>query len=126
MFDGLSLDLFTPADDGFGAPEVGIGGRHVVQALVVALVIVVLDERRDPGVEVAGPEVLFRFSSRMRLLRVWCQRSILALRMGMERSAADIAHVLRLDVIGQFRRNVARPIVAEQPGSVVHMGLAAA
>ena len=36
MFDGLSLDPFALFDDGWSPAEVGIGGRHVVQASVVA------------------------------------------------------------------------------------------
>jgi hypothetical protein len=39
MFDGLSLDPFALFDDGWSPAEVAIGGRHVVQALVIALVI---------------------------------------------------------------------------------------
>ncbi len=60
MFDGLSLDPFALFDDGGGPAEVGIGGRHVFQALVVTLVIVVLDERLDLGLKVAGQEVVFK------------------------------------------------------------------
>ncbi len=58
MFDGLSLDPFTLFDDSAGPAEVGIGGRHIVQALVIALVIVMLDERLDLAFEVAGQEVV--------------------------------------------------------------------
>ena len=60
MFDGLSLDPFALFDDGRCPAEVGVGGRHVVQALVVALVVVVLDEGLDLGLEVAGQEVVFQ------------------------------------------------------------------
>ena len=60
MFDGLSLDPFTLFDDGWGSAEVGVGGRHVVQALVVTLVVVVLDEGLDLGLEVAGQEVVLQ------------------------------------------------------------------
>ena len=59
MFDGLSLDPLALFDDGIGPAEVGVGRGDVVEALVVAAVVVVLDEGLD----------LF--------LRVWCQRSIL-------------------------------------------------
>jgi len=52
MLDGLSLDPFTPLDDRRGPAEVGVGGRHIVQALVVALVVVVL-VAADGGVSVA-------------------------------------------------------------------------
>ena len=41
MFDGLSLDPFTLFDDGLRPAEVGIGGRHVVEALVVAALLAV-------------------------------------------------------------------------------------
>ncbi len=60
MLDGLSFDPFTLFDDGGGPAEVGIGGRHVVQDLVVSLVIVVLDEGLDLCLEVAGQEVVFQ------------------------------------------------------------------
>ena len=60
MFDGLPFDPFAQLDDGLGPAEVGIGGRHVVQALVVTPVIVVLDERRDLAFEVSGKEVVLQ------------------------------------------------------------------
>src|SRR5690606_19460648 len=41
LFDGLSLYPFALFDDGFGLAKVGIGGCHVVQALMVSPVIVV-------------------------------------------------------------------------------------
>jgi len=44
IFDGLSLDPFALLDDALRPAEVGVDGRRVSQALVVALVIVVLDE----------------------------------------------------------------------------------
>ena len=37
ILDGLSLDPFTLLDDGWSPAEVGVGGRHVVQALVVTV-----------------------------------------------------------------------------------------
>ena len=43
MVDGLSLNTFALFEDGFGPAEVGVGARHVIQALVIRLVIVVLD-----------------------------------------------------------------------------------
>jgi len=60
IFDGLSLDPFALFDDGWRPAEVGVGGRHVVQALVVPLVIVVLDERLDLGLKVAGQKVVLQ------------------------------------------------------------------
>ena len=47
MFDCLPFDPFALFDDGIGPAEVGVGGRHVVQALVVTSVVIMLDERFD-------------------------------------------------------------------------------
>ena len=60
MLDGLSFDPFTLLDDACSPAEVGVGGRYVVQALVVALMIVVLDERLDLSLKVVGQEVVFQ------------------------------------------------------------------
>lgn len=54
-FDGLSLDPFALLDDGRGPAEVGVGGCHVVEALVVAAVVVMLDEGLDLDLEDADP-----------------------------------------------------------------------
>ena len=37
IFDGLLLDPFALFDDGRSPAEVGVGGRHIFQALVVVL-----------------------------------------------------------------------------------------
>ena len=59
MFDGLAFDPFALFDDGLGPAEVGVGGRHIIEALVVALVVIVLDERLDLAFEITGQEVVF-------------------------------------------------------------------
>jgi len=74
MLDGLSLDPFTLFDDGSYPAEVGVSGRYVVQAPVVTLVVVVLDEGLDLGLKVAGQEVVLQQDA---VFNVWCQRSIL-------------------------------------------------
>ena len=60
MFNGLSLDPFSAFNDCRSPTEVGVCGRHIVQALVVALVIVVFYERFDPGLKITGQEVIFQ------------------------------------------------------------------
>lgn len=47
MFDGLSGEPFALFDDGLRPANVGVGGPHVVEALVVAPVVVVLYECFD-------------------------------------------------------------------------------
>lgn len=54
MFDCLPLDPHPLADDGRSPAEVGIGGCHVGQAFMVALVVIVLDEGLDLGLKFAG------------------------------------------------------------------------
>ena len=54
VLDGLSFDPFPFQQDGSAASEVDIGGREVIQALVVASVVVVLDEGAELGFEITG------------------------------------------------------------------------
>ena len=103
MFDGLSLNGFAALDDGGSPAEVGVCWRHVVQALVVALVIVVLHERLDLGLEVAGQEVVFQQDA---VLQGLVPALDLALRLRMQRGATDVTHLLGLDVLGEFARDV--------------------
>ena len=52
-FERLLFDPFSLIQNGFIPAEVDIGRCDVVQALVVALVIVVIDEGFDLGFEIA-------------------------------------------------------------------------
>lgn len=47
VLDYQFLDLFPFSDDGFVSPEVNIRWRDVAQTLVVALVVVIIDEVPD-------------------------------------------------------------------------------
>jgi hypothetical protein len=60
IFDGVSFDPFSLFDDGFSPAEVGIGRRYVVQALMIAPMVVVLHERLDLPFQIAGQEVVFQ------------------------------------------------------------------
>ena len=60
MGDGLSFDFSTPIQNGRSPAEVGIRGRHIIQALMVALVVVVFDEGLDLAFEVTGQEIVFQ------------------------------------------------------------------
>jgi hypothetical protein len=42
------------------AAEVDVGRREIVQALMVTAMVVVVDERVDPGFEVAGQIIVFQ------------------------------------------------------------------
>jgi len=94
MFDGLSLDPFSLFDDGRCPAEVGVGGRHVAEAFVVTPVIVVFDEGLDLGLKIAGQEVVFQQDA---VLHGLVPALDLALRLGMERRTAHMAHPLGFD-----------------------------
>jgi hypothetical protein len=49
--DGVAFDPFPLFDDRLGAAEVDIGRRQVIDALVIALVIVMIDKGVDQGFE---------------------------------------------------------------------------
>ena len=52
--DCLALDPFAFEDDGLSAPEVDVGRSKVVEALVIAGVVVMSHEGRDLAFEIAG------------------------------------------------------------------------
>ena len=112
MFDGLSLDPFSSLDDGCGSAEVSIGGRYIFQALVVAPLVIVLNERLDLLLEVPGQEVVLQEDA---VLQGLVPALNLALCLGMEWSAAHMARAVCLDPLGQFTSDVAGAIVTEQP-----------
>ncbi len=60
LFDGLSLDPFSLQQDGLAASEVDVSGREIVEALVIAHVVVALDEGLDLGFEIARQEVVLQ------------------------------------------------------------------
>jgi hypothetical protein len=53
VMDCLSFDPFSFQQDCLTASEVNIGGRKIAQALMVAMVIIVIDELVDAGFEIA-------------------------------------------------------------------------
>ncbi len=52
-FDCLSFDPFSLSQNGLASSEVDVSGREVLQALVVATVIVMLDESTNLLREIA-------------------------------------------------------------------------
>ena len=60
IFDGLSFDPFSLFDDGACPAEVGVSRRHIGQAVVIALMVVMFAESFDLGFEGAGQIVVFQ------------------------------------------------------------------
>jgi hypothetical protein len=122
MLVSLAFDPFALFDDGFGPAKVGIGWCHVVEALVIAPVVVMLDEGADLSLQVVGQEVIFQEDA---VLLCLVPALDLALGLGVHRGAPDMANPLGLDIVRQLPRDVAGAIVAEQPRFLAHMDLIA-
>src|ERR1700723_3548437 len=58
--DCLALDPFAFEEDGLGAPEVDVGRGKIVEALVIAGMVVMRHEGRDLAFEVAGDVVVLK------------------------------------------------------------------
>ena len=56
--DCLAVDPFAFEEDGFSPPEVNVGRVEIVEALVIAVGVVALDE--DLALEIAGQVVVFK------------------------------------------------------------------
>ncbi len=90
VFDGLSFDLLPFQQDGLAPPEVDIGRCQIVEALVIALVIVVPDEGLDPGLEVARQIVVIEQDAVLQRLMPSLD---LSLGLRMIGRAAGVPHV---------------------------------
>ena len=123
IFESLSLDPFSSLDDGWCPAEVGIGGCDVVEALVVALVVVILDEDLDLLFEIAGQEVVLQQHTVFERLMPAFD---LALGLGMEGRTANVIHLLAIEIVGQFSGDVTRAVVVQEPRPVQHVGVVVA
>ncbi len=65
--------LLSLRQDGRASPEVDVGGGEVGQALVVATVVVVVDEGGDGGLELAGEEVVLQQSGKKHRQFIWLE-----------------------------------------------------
>jgi hypothetical protein len=58
--DCLAFDPFAFEENGLSAPEVDVSRSEIVEALVIARMVVVLDEGGDLAFEIAGQVVVFK------------------------------------------------------------------
>jgi hypothetical protein len=59
LLDGPALDLLSAVQDALAASKVDVGGCEVVEALVVAAMIVVFDEVSNGTFEIARQIIVF-------------------------------------------------------------------
>ena len=60
LLDGVLFDPFALLQDLVTAPEVDVSRRQVLQAFVVAVMIVVIDEGADLTLKITWQEVVFQ------------------------------------------------------------------
>jgi hypothetical protein len=58
--DSLSFDPFSLFPNGLSPSEVGIGRGQIIDALVIAVVVVVIHEGFNAGLRISGEEVVFQ------------------------------------------------------------------
>ena len=90
MFDGLFFDPFSLFDDGGCSAEVSISRRHVAEAFVITLVVILLHERFDLGFQILWQEVILQ---QYAVLQGMVPAFDLALCLRMEGYAAHMAHL---------------------------------
>ena len=107
-FDGLLFDPFSLSQNGLAAPEVDISRGEVLQALVVSMMIVMVDEPADLPLKITGQEVVFQQDA---VLEGLMPSFDLALGLGMVWSTTNMIHVVVIEPFCQFSRDVTGPIV---------------
>jgi len=100
---GLGFDLLSSFEDGFGLAEVDVRGGEVAQALVIAVVIVVLDEGRHGFLKCPGQVIVLEQDA---VLQGLVPAFDLALGLRMPGSAANVIHALVGKPIGQLAGGV--------------------
>ena len=120
LADCLAFDLLPFPQNGFVAPEVDVRRCDVVQALVVALVVVILDKSPDLTLEIAGQVIVFQQNT---VLHGLVPALDLTLRLRVERCSANVIHSLPFQPLSQIARDVAGAVIAEQARLVPNSGL---
>ena len=107
VFDGPSFDLLPFQQNGLASPEVDIGRCQIVQALVMALMIVVRDEGLDLGFEITGQIVVLEQNA---VLQGLMPSLDLSLGLRMIGCATGVPHVPLVEPVGQVAGDIARPV----------------
>ena len=101
--DCLALDPFAFEEDGLSASEVDVGRGKIVEALVIAGMVVVRHEGGDLAFEIAGKVVVLKQDAVLERLMPALD---LALSLRMIRGAADVFHFLLIQPLREVLRDV--------------------
>src|SRR5271156_120162 len=91
--DCLALDPFAFGEDGLSAPEVDVSRGKIVEALVIAGMVVMRHEGGDLTFEIAGQVVVLKQDAVLERLMPALD---LALGLRVIRGAADMLHLLAI------------------------------
>jgi hypothetical protein len=100
--DCLALDPFAFEEDGPDAPEIDVSRGKIVEALVIAGMVVVHHEGGDLAFEIAGQVVVLKQDAVLERLMPALD---FALGLRMVRRSADMLDVLLVQPIGQIARD---------------------
>src|SRR4026208_1666467 len=112
LFDGFPFDAFPPLENGRSSSEVNVDRCQVVQALVIAPIVVVLAELADAQLGLARRRVVLQQGA---VLHGAVIALDLALRHRVVRTTADMTDAFVLEPIAKFARDVGWTIIAQQP-----------
>src|ERR1043165_9340119 len=118
--NGLSLDPFSFGQDDWTASKVDVGRGEIVDALVVAAVVVVVNEGRDLGFEVAREEVVFQQDA---VFEGLVPTLDLALGHWMIGRTAQMFDVASTEPPGEIARDITGPVVRQEPRPLRGLGL---
>lgn len=116
------LDPLSFAQDGFFTAEVEVGECDVVQTLVVALVIAILDEGPDLTLQIPGKVVVFQQNA---VFHGLIPAFNFALSMWVKRCPTYVLHALPFQPFRQIARDVTRAVITEQSRLVAYDSLVA-
>ncbi len=117
VLDGQFPDLLPFCQDGRAASEVDVSGREIAKALVIAVVVVMIDEGRDGRLKLALQVIVFQKDA---VLEGLVPAFDLALRLRVVGGAAHMVHAIFFEVFGQVASDVAGAVIAQQPRLVQH------
>jgi len=91
LSDGFAFDAVPFQHDDVAAPEVDVGGCEVTEALMVAAVVVMIDEAGNLPLEITWQEVVFEQDA---VLQRLVPSLDLTLGLGMAGRSAGVVHAL--------------------------------
>ena len=101
--DRLALDPFAFEEDGLGPAEVDVSGGKIVEALVIAGMVVMRHEGRDLAFEVAGQVIVLKQDA---VLEGLMPALDLALGLWVIRGAADVFYFLLIQPLRESAGNI--------------------